>query len=157
MTQWTRDKHFGDTAATEVAGVLIAHGHHVIDISQLKDSQRRGIDLLVDADYYDVKADRYKAVNFALEDTNNNELGCFWKSRADYWLYYFPIEGKLYRIHLAKAQRFVALSLGKYPTKHTYSFNRDNHWGSTVLLVPIADVLAAGAAEDWTHLLENAA
>lgn len=153
--QWQATRAFGDAAATEVANALTRHGHQVVDISQLKDSQRRGIDLLVDGDYVDVKSDRYAPVNFFFEDECNGQPGCFWKSRADAWYYWFPNSRKLYLIDLPKAQRFVALSLDEYTVKLIASRNGASSWSATGRLVPVEHLLATGIAVDRSVMMNE--
>ena len=152
---WNASLAFGDSAAADVARALQRTGHTVVDISQLKDSQRRGIDLLVDGEYCDVKSDRHTAHSVFFETTCDGQPGCFWKSRADYWLYWYPRDRKLYRINLPRAQQFLAEHYNEWPEKTIRSRSRDRTWSAVGLVVPLEPMLAEGIAVDVSYLMDE--
>jgi hypothetical protein len=132
---------------------LISHlrrlGHNVIDLSDVPSFQERDIDLVVDGQNVEVKSDFYKSENVFLEVTCNRRPGCVFKSRADYWLYYYPLTGKCYRLPLAKLQWFLSLHMNDYEEKlvgESYREDTGRTWYASGRAVPIADLIEAGVA-----------
>lgn len=65
----------------------------------------------------EVKTDSYTTGNFWLETISNdakNTEGCFLKSRADYFFYYFEKLDVLYIIPLKAAQKWLRLNMDRF-------------------------------------------
>lgn len=153
---WNDTLAFGDAAADVVAAALQRQGHTVIDISKLKESQRRGVDLLVDDEYVDIKSDRYKPTNIFLEVECDGQPGCFWKSRADAWYYWFPKAKKLYRLDLPRLHYHIGMIRQGYEMKTVQSRNGATTWTATGLLVPVERLLSLGLAVDVSEIMKEA-
>lgn len=150
---WSQTLAFGDRAAEEVAQALRARGTQVIDLTKLPAAQRRGVDYLVGGEHVDIKSDRHRAVNVFLELECNDQLGCFYKSRADAWLYYYPQERKLYRLDLPRLQYHISRHPERYKERSVISGNGEDTWEALGILVPLAELLGLGIAQDVSHLL----
>lgn len=152
---WKSTLAFGDQAAEEVANALRARGNTVIDLTKLPDAQRRGVDYVVDGEYIDIKADNHPSKAIFLELEVKGQTGCFYKSRADAWLYYFPKEGKLYRLDLPALQLHIARHLDRYPQRSAWSRAGSKEWSATGAIVPMQSLLDLGIAQDMSELLQQ--
>ena len=145
---WKSTLAFGDQAAEAVANALRARGSLVVDVTKLPAAQRRGVDYLVDEEYVDIKADNHAAKAIFLELECKGQTGCFYKSRADAWLYYFPKEGKLYRLDLPALQLHLARHLDRYQQRSAWSRAGSSEWSATGAIVPLQFLLDLGIAQD---------
>lgn len=126
-----------------------------MDLTKLPDAQRRGVDYLLDEEYVDIKSDTHRAENVFLELECKDQPGCFFKSRADAWLYYFPKEQKLYRLDLPKLQHHLTRNLAKYRERAVTSVSGPSTWYAVGVLVPIAVLLDLSIAEDISAVLKT--
>lgn len=90
----------------------------------------------------EVKTDKYTTGNFWLETLSNEEIGtqgCFIKSKAKYFFYYFPEWRNMYIMPLKKAQKWFLQNISRFrESKTTTKDQYGNHKHTTVgRLVPI--------------------
>lgn len=145
---WSKELAKGRVGLVELVRLLRATGHRVVDLVDVGDAQRRDIDLLVDDELVEVKSDFHRPVNAYLELTSNDKPGCVFQSRADYWLYYFPTARRCFKLSTSRLQWFFALKHGEYYHLVTRSRSRESTWLATGVVVPLADLIAAGVAEE---------
>lgn len=72
--------------------------------------------------YVEVKTDDYTTGNFWLETVSNEEKGtsgCFVKSKADLFFYYFPKWDRLYIMPMQKAQSWFTTNLQRFRESRT--------------------------------------
>ncbi len=83
----------------------------VVNFSEEGYYQGQGIDCVVhtkDKRFHNVeiKTDSYQK-NFYFELENSGKRGCFLKSQADYWVYYFSNNNKIYTLPLKEVRNFI--------------------------------------------------
>lgn len=92
--------------------------------------------------HVEVKTDRYKTGNFWLETTSNEELqttGCFLKSKADLFFYYFSEWDRLYIIPMKQAQSWLMTNINRFRESKTTTKDENEKYQHTTVgrIVPI--------------------
>lgn len=112
--------------------------------------QKRGVDFEVDCGdgetcWLDVKTDSYTTGNFFFETVSSLEGGkdgCFIKSEAHAWFYWFPKWDRGYWLPLGEVQRFVLGQADRWRSARTSTGVGCSSYTSKGLLVPIKEVCA---------------
>jgi hypothetical protein len=102
---------------------------------------RRGVDDIVNS--IEVKTDRYTTGNFWLETGSNEEMqttGCFVKSKADFFFYYFTKWDRLYIIPMQKAQAWFVTNMERFEESRTTTKDENGQHSHTTVgrKVPIS-------------------
>jgi hypothetical protein len=79
----------------------------ICDVRNNVSFQGQDIDFLVANDTFEVKTDTTKTGNFFLEHEQNGKPGALWKSRAQWWFYYFSTLNRAFLIKLPDLQKYV--------------------------------------------------
>lgn len=94
----------------------------------------------------EVKVDSYTSGNFFFELISNvkaDTLGCVFKSKADFWFYYFSNYKKVYIFKTKDMQEYVKLNRNNYRVSDVANSgegNRENYY-TRGLIVPIKDFI----------------
>jgi len=135
----TKAYNFKDQANSAKKGVDISCGYlkslpchvEIINVENNPEYQDKDIDLIWKYENaekrlcecaIEVKTDSYTTGNFWLETISNdakNTQGCFLKSKADYFFYYFEKLDILYIIPLKPAQKWLGLNLNRFRESKT--------------------------------------
>lgn len=155
-------KAIADGAEAAVMAYYQAQGYGVEDVRDDANDRRRDIDFYLVADGQrigvDVKYDTHEPVNFFLEDVIEDahagtavKVGCFWQSRAEFWVYVFQRSATAYILPLATVQQYVAeryAGLRRVPvTDYRDGSERKRFVG---LLLPVRSTVAALGIQSFT-------
>jgi hypothetical protein len=125
----------------------------IVNVEDDVDYQKIDIDLIwhykedknICEDYIEVKADSYTSGNFWLETLSNKKYqtqGCFLKSKAKYYFYYFSKWDKLYIIPLKPAQEWFKENMNRFRESETTTNNQGEYSHTTVgRIVPIQIII----------------
>ena len=152
---WSAKLHEGAAGVKTVKKLLLERGFEVKDVQDQSEWQTRDVDLLVDGVTVEVKTDQYPAKNVALEVTCASGPGCLFKSRAEYWLYYFEQDKLLLWLDLRRLQWFVASVFDKglsYKRWRVTTIRGDRTWTAAGINVPLDDLRSAGVVMNEVDL-----
>jgi hypothetical protein len=112
----------------------------VINLEEDKRFQDKDIDLLqIKKDVaisIEVKTDDYKSGNFFFETTSNKELetlGCFLKSKAKYFYYYFIKYDTLFILPLKKCQKWFLDNIEEFKEISTSTIGNNGEYSHTTV------------------------
>lgn len=106
---WSKATSIGVAAEEAVISYFRNQGADIVDLRSDPNAWRQDIDLIVNGKTLDVKADTHKPINLFLSDSyTNGNIGRFWGSRAEVWVYVFVNYGDAFLINLPELQRYVA-------------------------------------------------
>lgn len=150
---WHAQVKVGERGTVAVAEYLRRNGCTFEDVTDDPDYRTQDIDFRVKRGRQrrwrtvEVKTDLHTTGNFFFESRTNKGLpGCVFKSRAQVWMYWFPLLGKMYIIELPALQLWLVENAARYASAPVTSVRGNRRWGVDGWKVPIVDLVDAGIA-----------